>query len=96
MREGAIIKDVYNHILTFVEAKSSTLASVLVKNIGFGVSGRAKWIVQHLTYLQTGIEFKDSQLTLNGKNNRKLKENMVVLLSIGFADLADPKKSGKK
>lgn len=96
MREGAVIKDVYNHILAFVEGKSSTLASVLVKNIGFGVSHHASRIVQSLTLLQTGIEFKDSQLTLNSKNNRKLKENMVVLLSIGFADLADPKKSGKK
>lgn len=51
MREGAVIKDVYNHILTFVEGKSSTLASVLVKNIGFGVSGQVDWIVQSLTYM---------------------------------------------
>ena len=38
MKEGLVVKDLYNHIQTFIEGKSSSLAQALVKNIGFGVS----------------------------------------------------------
>ena len=80
LKAGAEIRDIYNHIHAFVESKNPMLADSLVKNIGFG----------------TGIEYRDSVLLLSAKNTHKLKENMTMILSIGFADLTDPKKNGQK
>jgi len=42
------------------------------------------------------LEFRDSTFVIGPKNTRTFKENMTVILSIGFADLPDPKKSGQK
>eukprot|EP00171_Calliarthron_tuberculosum_P017009 IDg17009t1 len=49
------------------------LASSLMKNVGFGM----------------GIEFRDSSLVLNSKNETKIKENMVFNVSIGVQNVAD-------
>jgi nucleosome binding factor SPN SPT16 subunit len=49
-----------------------------VKNVGFG----------------TGSEFRDSAYVLSAKNNRVLKENMVLVISVGLTDLVG--KDGSK
>lgn len=43
--------------------------------------------------LQTGLEFRDATFLIGPKNNRTLKENMTIVLSLGVADLPDPKNS---
>lgn len=41
------------------------------------------------------MEYRDSSFLLNAKNNRELKENMVLVLTIGVTDLPDSKNKGK-
>ncbi|GFZ43528.1 FACT complex subunit SPT16 [Saitozyma sp. JCM 24511] len=79
LKAGAVVKDVYNAVAAFVQGKSSTLGDAFVKNIGFA----------------TGIEFRDSNFLLGPKNGKMLKENMTVILSVGFAELPHPKKQGQ-
>ncbi len=96
LKEGAVIKDVYKHVHSFVQGKSSTLGEAFVKSIGFAVS-RTCMSAAFLTNLsQTGIEFRDSNYALGPKNARTLKENMVLVLLLGFNDLPDQKKQGQK
>lgn len=40
-------------------------------------------------HIQMGLEFRDSAYLLSPKNSRHLKENMVLNLALGFADLQD-------
>lgn len=49
------------------------LASSLMKNVGFGM----------------GIEFRDSSLVLNAKNETKVKENMIFNVSVGVQNIDD-------
>ncbi|KAK6905729.1 FACT complex subunit SPT16 [Kwoniella mangroviensis CBS 8507] len=79
LKAGAVVQDVYNEVQQFVESKSPTLGQNLSKSIGFA----------------TGIEYRDSSFVLNAKNSRTLKENMVLILSLGVQELPDPKKPGK-
>ena len=37
LKEGAVVKDVYTHVQSFVQGKSSTLGDAFVKTIGFAV-----------------------------------------------------------
>ncbi|WVQ82770.1 FACT complex subunit SPT16 [Cryptococcus sp. DSM 104549] len=78
LRSGAVASDVYNSVREFLESKDANLAAAFLKTAGF----------------VTGMEYRDSTFLLNAKNNRELKENMVVTLSLGLADLPDPKKKG--
>ncbi|KAK8865948.1 FACT complex subunit SPT16 [Kwoniella newhampshirensis] len=79
IRAGAIVSDIYKSVQQFIESKSSTLAQAFLKNIGFA----------------TGIEYRDSALMLNAKNGRTMRENTVLILTLGLQDLPDPKKQGK-
>lgn len=74
LRAGATCKDIYAKAVEIVRAKDEKLVQSFVKNIGFGI----------------GLEFRDSAYVLSGKNNRTLKRDMVVNLSVGFQDLDDP------
>lgn len=38
-----------------------------------------------------GLEFRDSAYLVSPKNNRQLKANMILNLSLGFSDLMDDK-----
>ncbi|WRT64164.1 FACT complex subunit SPT16 [Kwoniella shivajii] len=79
LKAGAIVQDVYNEVHEFLQSKSATLGQNFVKTMGFA----------------TGIEYRDSAFVLSSKNGRTLKENMVLILSLGVQDLPDPKKQGK-
>ncbi|EPY53715.1 FACT complex component Spt16 [Schizosaccharomyces cryophilus OY26] len=74
-RDGTVIKDIYTKILGFIRSKRPELESHFVKNLGAGI----------------GIEFRESSLLVNAKNTRTLKAGMTMNLSIGFANLVNPR-----
>ncbi|KAF5372890.1 hypothetical protein D9758_001715 [Tetrapyrgos nigripes] len=78
VKDGVSVKDLYQHALSFIKEKNPDLEKHFVKTAGFG----------------TGIEFRDSAYLLSPKNNRVLRENMVLNLGLGFSDLKD--KDGAK
>ncbi|OCF42303.1 FACT complex subunit SPT16 [Kwoniella heveanensis CBS 569] len=79
LKAGAVASEVYKSIQQFLESKSGTLGQNFLKTAGFA----------------TGIEYRDSTFVLGPKNGRALKENMVLVLTLGVQDLPDPKKQGK-
>ncbi|KAI9796396.1 MAG: FACT complex subunit spt16 [Piccolia ochrophora] len=80
IRDGAVIKDVYNKGLALVKSKKPELEKHFVKNVGAGI----------------GIETRDSTLLLNGKNNRTLKDGMTLCVTTGFNDIQNPEPQDKK
>lgn len=80
IRNGAVVKDLYNKALGIVRAKKPDLEKHFVKNIGAGI----------------GIELKDTNMLLNGKNNKTLKSGMTLSVMVGFTDLTDPDATDKK
>ncbi|EPZ34080.1 FACT complex subunit Spt16p/Cdc68p domain-containing protein [Rozella allomycis CSF55] len=71
IRDGVLIKDVYMKGVEFVEKNRPELKSKLVKNFGFGI----------------GLEFKEGDFTINGKNENEIVSGMTLNLAIGFQDL---------
>ncbi|KAE8266753.1 hypothetical protein A4X09_0g5594 [Tilletia walkeri] len=80
LRPGQAGKDVYEAAVKFLESKDKTLATKLTKTLGYA----------------TGIEFRDNAYLISAKGARPIQPNMVYCISIGFADLEDPKKKGQK
>ena len=80
IRDGAVVKDIYNKALALVKAKKPDLEKHFMKNVGAGI----------------GIETKDGTLILNGKNNRVLKDGMTLCITTGFNDVENPAPQDKK
>lgn len=80
IRDGVKINEVYQKALDHIKAKRPDLEKHFTKNIGFAM----------------GIEFRESSYVLNPKNSRELKNGMVLNLSLGFADLENPKPTDKR
>ncbi|PPQ86867.1 hypothetical protein CVT25_012586 [Psilocybe cyanescens] len=78
MKDGVSTRDAYQHALTYIKNHMPDLEKFFVKNIGFA----------------TGIEFRDAGYILSPKNNRYLRKNMILNLSLGFSGLTDS--SGQK
>ena len=74
-KDGAVIKDVYNKALGVVKARRPDLEKHFGKNVGGGI----------------GIELKDSNLILNGKNTRTLKDGMTLSITTSLSDLINDK-----
>ena len=74
IKDGAIVKDIYNSTLGQIRAKHPELESHFVKNLGAGI----------------GIEFRDTTTLINNKNTRTLKAGMTLNVSIGFQNLDNP------
>jgi nucleosome binding factor SPN SPT16 subunit len=74
-KDGAVIKDVYNKALGVVKAKRPDLEKHFGKNVGAGI----------------GIELKDSNLVLNAKNTRTLKDGMTLSITTSLSDLTNDK-----
>ncbi len=76
---GAVLKSAYHAAKTvFEDAQKEDpslpdLGGALMKNVGFGM----------------GIEFRDSALVLNAKNETKVRERMVFNVSVGVQNLTD-------
>ena len=50
-----------------------------------------KYFFFHSLYsFVTGIEFRESSLTINPKNNATIKKGMVFSVHVGFAELSNP------
>ncbi|KAK3325821.1 transcription elongation complex subunit [Apodospora peruviana] len=79
IRDGAVIKDVYQKAYNLVKSKKPELEKHFVKNVGFGI----------------GLETKDPTLILNGKNNRTLKDGMTLCITTGFSNIENPSPSDK-
>lgn len=71
IRDGVKIKDIYLTALSHIKNKRPDLEAHFTKNAGFAM----------------GIEFRESNYVLNGKNLRELKNGMVLNVSIGFDGL---------
>ncbi|RUS30293.1 hypothetical protein BC938DRAFT_479592 [Jimgerdemannia flammicorona] len=80
IKDGVKIKDVYQKGLGHIKARRPELEKHFVKNIGFGM----------------GIEFRESNYTLTAKNNKELRNGMILNLSIGFQDIENPKPADDK
>jgi nucleosome binding factor SPN SPT16 subunit len=74
-KDGAVVKDVYNKALGVVKAKRPDLEKHFGKNVGAGI----------------GIELRDSNLILNGKNSRTLKDGMTLSITTSLSDLTNDK-----
>lgn len=73
LKDGAIASEVYAGALAFITSKKPELADNFTKNAG--------WL--------TGLEFRDSTLVLNNKNDRKLINGQIISLTIGFNNLTN-------
>ncbi|KAI1916556.1 FACT complex subunit spt16 [Ophidiomyces ophidiicola] len=80
IRDGAVVKDLYNKALGLIRAKKPDLEKHFVKNIGASI----------------GIELRDNNMVLNGKNTKTLRSGMTLCLAVGFTDVADPDAKEKK
>jgi len=80
IKDGAVIKDIYNNAIGQVRAKHPELEQYFVKNLGSGI----------------GIEFRDSTTLINPKNTRTLKAGMALNVSVGFQNLENPKAKSSK
>ncbi|EIN07653.1 FACT complex subunit SPT16 [Punctularia strigosozonata HHB-11173 SS5] len=73
IKNGVVIRDIYQHALNYVKKEKPELEGNFVKSIGFGM----------------GLEFRDSAYLLSAKNGRKLRTGMILNLSLGFQDLEE-------
>lgn len=77
---GTKASQVYQTAVDFIQSKNPSLASYFLKNVGWGI----------------GIEFRDTLLLLNAKNDRVLKKGMSVCLSLGFQNVPNPEAKAKE
>lgn len=80
IKDGAVIKDVYNKAVGLIRSKKPDMEKYFVKTLGAGI----------------GIELKDSNLNLNGKNTRQLKDGMTLYITTGFTDVPNSDTKDKK
>jgi nucleosome binding factor SPN SPT16 subunit len=71
MKPGTPIKNVYKAAVKFLQERAPHLVGNLTKNLGFA----------------TGIDFREQNFILSGKNSATLKEGMVFCLNLGFQDV---------
>ncbi|KAK4241309.1 FACT complex subunit-domain-containing protein [Achaetomium macrosporum] len=82
IRDGVVVKDVYNKAYNLVKSKKPELEKHFLKNVGYGI----------------GLENKDPTLVLNGKNTRTLRDGMTLCITTGFSDIqnSDPQDKNSK
>jgi len=80
IRDGVVVKDVYNKAYNLIKTKKPELEKHFLKNVGYGI----------------GLESKDSTLILSAKNTRTLKDGMTLCIVTGFSDIPNPDPQGKK
>lgn len=79
LKAGNKAGDVYLAALSVVEKEAPELVANLTRSAGTGI----------------GLEFRESGLNLNGKNDRMLKSGMVFNVSLGFQNLQTESKNPK-
>lgn len=83
VRDGTVAKDLYNKAIGLIRGRNPDLENKFVKNVGAGV----------------GIELRDSNMLLTGKNGIVLKSGMTLSITVGFTgieslDTVDKKHGG--
>jgi len=73
LKPGVPCSDVYTQVLNRLRSKAPQLESHLTKTVGFA----------------TGIEFRESSLVLNAKNDTRIRAGMVFNVALGFDKLID-------
>jgi nucleosome binding factor SPN SPT16 subunit len=79
IRDGVVVKDVYNKAYNFVKSKKPELEKHFQKNVGYAI----------------GLETKDPTLVLNAKNTRVLRDGMTLCITTGFSDIQNPNPQDK-
>ncbi|KAE8144639.1 FACT complex subunit-domain-containing protein [Aspergillus avenaceus] len=80
IRDGTVVKDLFNKAIGLVRAKKPELESHFVKNIGAGI----------------GIELRDANMILNSKNNKVLKSGMTLAITVGLTDVEESESKDKR
>ncbi|KAF7595126.1 FACT complex subunit spt16 [Aspergillus hancockii] len=80
VRDGTMAKDLFSKAIGLVRARKPELESHFVKSIGAGI----------------GIELRDSNMVLNGKNTKILKSGMTLSITVGLIDVQEPESKDKK
>ncbi|KAI9815718.1 MAG: FACT complex subunit spt16 [Pycnora praestabilis] len=80
IREGVVVKDIYNKALSVLKTKKPDLEKHFLKSVGAGI----------------GIETRDGTIILNGKSTRALKDGMTLCITTGFNDIQNPEPQDKK
>ncbi|KAM0787049.1 hypothetical protein ACM66B_006314 [Microbotryomycetes sp. NB124-2] len=79
LKEGVTCRDVYVKAIEKIQSEREDLMPHFVKTCGFAM----------------GLEFRDSAYTLGPKCTRKIKNDMIFSVSLGFQNIPDPKKQGQ-
>ncbi|TLD21546.1 hypothetical protein PspLS_09193 [Pyricularia sp. CBS 133598] len=79
VRDGAVVKDVYQKALAYVKSKKPELEKHFLKNVGCGI----------------GLEHRDPTMILNAKNTRALKDGMTLCIMTGLQDIENPNPQDK-
>ncbi|KAK4938368.1 FACT complex subunit spt16 [Elasticomyces elasticus] len=80
IKDGVVMKDVYNKALGVVKSRKPELEKNFGKDVGAAI----------------GIEIRDAKFVLNGKNTKTLKDGMTVSITTTLADLTNDKPQDKK
>ena len=78
IKPGAVLKELFESTKAFITSKRANLAAHLPSNFGFGI----------------GLEFRESILLINPKNERTVKANMVFNVQVSCKDMTAP--NGKR
>ncbi|ETN46105.1 uncharacterized protein HMPREF1541_00289 [Cyphellophora europaea CBS 101466] len=79
-KDNVPAKDVYNKALGVIKSRKPELEKNFAKNVGATI----------------GIELKDANFTLNGKNSRVLRDGMTLSITTSLSDLTNDKPQDKK
>lgn len=79
LKPGNKISDAYQAALSEVEKDAPELVSKLTRSAGTGI----------------GLEFRESGLSINAKNDRVIKQGMAFNVSLGFQNLQSPEQNPK-
>ncbi|PYI04288.1 SPT16-domain-containing protein [Aspergillus sclerotiicarbonarius CBS 121057] len=74
VRDGTTAKDLYSKAISLVRTKKPELEAHFLKAVGAGI----------------GIELRDANMVLNGKNDKILKSGMTFAITVGLTDVEDP------
>lgn len=79
-KNGAIMKDIYNKALGIVRSKKPEMEKYFLKNVGHGI----------------GIELNDSNVVIDGKNTKAVKDGMTFSIKTGFEGVPNSENAHKK
>ncbi|PWY78389.1 SPT16-domain-containing protein [Aspergillus sclerotioniger CBS 115572] len=80
VRDGTTAKDLYSKAIGLIRTKRPELEAHFLKAVGAGI----------------GIELRDANMVLNGKNDKILKSGMTFAITVGLTDVEDPNIKDKK